>query len=465
MAAPSYWYEQALAATPIAASTRLSGRVTADVCIVGGGFLGLWTAIRLKEGEPKLDVVVVEQRLCGTGASGRNGGFVTTYWAKFPSLAKIKGRDAAAWVARESERAVIGLGAFCREHGVEAEYRRDGWLWTATNDAQVGAWDPVIESLAETNERPFERLDAGDVARISGSDRNLAGVIEKHAATVQPAKLALGLRAVALSKGVRIFEDSPMTRLIRSRPPVVETEGGSVAAGKVVLAMNAWSARFPEFRRAVIVVSSDVVATAARPEALKRIGLTNGAGICDSRLLLDYWRTTLEGRIVFGKGLGHFAFAGQVGERFNGASPRAAEVEGAFRGIYPNLADVPIAASWTGPIDRTKDGLPFFGHLGGHPDIVYGLGFSGQGVGPTIVGGRILRALATGADDDFARCALVREPIVAFPPEPFRYVGALAVRTALKRKDGLEDTGRKAGPVTRYLASLAPTGYAATAKR
>ncbi len=455
----AYWFKEAVETAGPLSVQRLSGRITADVCIVGGGYLGLWTAIRLKEAEPALSVVVVEKALCGSGASGRNGGFVTSYWAKYLSLLKLATPEGAGWIAGRSADAVRELGDFCREQGIDCDYRHDGWLWTASSRHQIGAWEGLVAELAQHGVRPFEPLDPAEVARRGGTDRNLAGVFEAEAATLQPAKLALGLRRVARERGVVLYEESPMRRLDRGRRPAVHTAGGSVEAGKVVLAMNAWGSRLRELRRRVVVVASDMIATAAAPQRLAGIGFSSGVAICDSRMFLNYWRNTPGGRIVFGRSLGHFAFAGRVEDHYEGPSPRAAEVETAWRGLYPTLRDVPVAASWTGPIDRSVDGLPFFGHLGGHPGIVYGLGFSGQGVGPTVLGGRILASLVRETADDWSRCGLVRETVETFPPEPFRYVGAIGVREALRRKERLEDAGRKPDAATVFLAGLAPTGY------
>jgi putative aminophosphonate oxidoreductase len=455
----AYWFKEAIEAAGPLSVQRLSGPITADVCIVGGGYLGLWTAIRLKEAEPTLSVVVVEKALCGSGASGRNGGIVTSYWAKYLSLLKLATPEGAGWIAGRSADAVRELGDFCREQGIDCDYRHDGWLWTASSRHQIGAWEGLVAELAQHGVRPFEPLDPAEVARRGGTDRNLAGVFEAEAATLQPAKLALGLRRVARERGVALYEESPMRRLDRGRRPVVHTAGGSVEAGKVVLAMNAWGSRLRELRRRVVVVASDMIATAPAPQRLAEIGFASGVAICDSRMFLNYWRNTPGGRIVFGRSLGHFAFAGRVEDNYEGPSPRAAEVETAWRGLYPMLRALPVAASWTGPIDRSVDGLPFFGHLGGHPGIIYGLGFSGQGVGPTVLGGRILASLVREADDEWSRCGLVRETVENFPPEPFRYVGAIGVREALRRKERLEDAGRKPDAATVFVAGLAPTGY------
>jgi putative aminophosphonate oxidoreductase len=453
----SLWLEEALVGEE--AAPRLEGDERADVCIVGGGFTGLWTAIRLKEQDPALDVALAEGDVCGGGASGRNGGFVLTWWAKFGTLKKVCGGEEAVRLARTSAEAVDGIGAFCSEHGIDANYRRDGWLWAATSEAQLGTWDETVATIAEFGETPFEHLSREETAARAGEATHLGGVFEQTAATVQPALLALGLRRVALEHGVRIFEGSRMTKLERSRPPKVVTEHGTMTATKVVIALNAWAAALPELRRALVVIASDIVATAPTPEHLAEIGWTNGMCISDSRMLVNYYRLTLDGRLVFGRGGGKLAYGGNVGTSFDGPSPRAGAVAAGMVGLYPPFRDVPVTHDWMGPIDRTQVGLPFFSRLGGREDIVYGVGYSGNGVGPSFVGGRILASLALGLDDEWSRAGLVRDPAGArFPPEPFRYLGGRVVRNAVERKEDAEDRGRRADRLTLLLADLAPSG-------
>ena len=239
--------------------------MSADVCVVGGGYTGLWTAIRLKALEPSLDVALVEAETCGSGASGRNGGFVLSFWAKLPTLKKLYGSHEAVRIAQASAAAVGEIGTFCAQHDIDAHYRPDGWLWTATSEAQVGLWEPTLAEARAGGVAPFTRLEPAEVSRRAGSSAQLAGVFEPTAATVQPALLAHGLRRVALESGVQIFEHSPMVALDRSARPVVRTAGGAVSAGAVVLALNAWACRIRELRRAIAVVSSDMVATEPVP--------------------------------------------------------------------------------------------------------------------------------------------------------------------------------------------------------
>lgn len=452
----SLWLEEALRGAEDAPS--LEGEEHADICIVGGGYTGLWTAIRLKEHDPALDVVLVESDVCGCGASGRNGGFVLSWWAKFGSLKKVCGSEEAVRLAVASSEAVDAIGAFCSEHGIDAHFRRDGWLWAATSQAQLGAWDETLEAITAHGHEPFVRLDAAETARRAGTDTHLGGVFEPRAATVQPALLARGLRRVALERGVRLFERSPMRRLDRSQPPRVVTANGCVRADKVVLALNAWAAGLPELRRALVVIASDIVATAPAHKRLAEIGWASGIAISDSRMLVNYYRTTLDGRVVFGKGGGKLAFGGRIGTSFDGPSPRADAVAASLRSLYPSLGDVAVAQSWMGPIDRTEVGLPFFSRLGGRDDILYGVGYSGNGVGPAFLGGRILASLALGLSNEWSQAGLARPPVGLFPPEPVRYLGGLLVRWAVERKEAAEDAGRSAGRPIRFLAGLAPAG-------
>lgn len=452
----SLWLAEAEGEQETAA--QLKGEVRVDVCIVGGGFTGLWTALRLKELEPALEVAIVEADRCGSGASGRNGGFVLSWWAKFGTLLKVCGAQEGLRLARAAESAVGELGAFCATNGIDAHYRHDGWLWAATNASQLGAWSEAVEVAAKHGASPFRALSRSDAATLGGSEAHLGGVFEASAATVQPALLARGLRRVALGRGVRIYERSPMRRLVRGRPVRIETLEGAVTAETVVLALNAWSGIVPGLRRSFVAVASDIVATRAAPDALRRIGWTDGRAISDSRMLVHYYRTTTDGRIAFGKAGSGFTPGNVIDGWYDGPAKRPAEVERQFRRLYPTLGDVAVEVSWTGPVCRSSTGLPFFGRLPGPAAVFYGLGYSGNGVGPSQLGGRILASLALGLKDEWACCPLAAGPSGSFPPEPVRYLGAWAVRAALDRKERAEDAGRSAGPLARAVASLAPAG-------
>ncbi|MBA3337897.1 MAG: FAD-dependent oxidoreductase [Chloroflexia bacterium] len=454
------WWDDVRAAEPdldIAPPEPLTGEHQADVCIIGGGYTGLWTALRIKDLQPELDLLLIDANLCGSGASGRNGGFVLSWWPKLATLVKLCGEAEALRLAFAAAEAVDAIGAFCQHHAIDAHYRKSGWLWTATTPFHDGAWDQAINVCEQYGVDAFVRLPPAEITARTGSATHIAGVYEPGAATVQPALLARGLRRVALAQGVRIHERTPMVKLERSARPVVRTPHATIVAGRVLLAMNAWAAAFPELRRAIVPISSDMIATAPIPDRLERIGWTGGEAITDARMMVHYYRTTRDGRIALGQGGGALGYLGRIGATFDGPG-RAKHVSESFRRLYPALADAPITHQWSGAVDRSELGTLVCGHLGGHPAISYAAGFSGNGVGPSRVAAAILASLALDLDDEWANTPLAKGPVSKFPPEPVRFFGGLLVRAAISRKERTEEKGRAATPLVRRVAGFAPSG-------
>ena len=457
-----FWLREALGGKPLE-TEALAGDARAEVAILGGGFTGLWTALRLKALEPALDVAVIEKNFCGSGASGRNGGFCMTWASKIHTLVKLCGAQEGLRLYRATEEGVGAIGAFCREHGIDAGFRQDGWLWTASNPAQLDAWQPCLDQLERLGANPFQVLDGDEAARWAGAPVVLAGVYEPTVASLQPARLALGLRRVALERGVRIYEQSPVTRIERGPRPRLETAQGSLTADKLVLALNAWAAELPEFRLNLLPLVADLLITEPAPKALEGSGLEGGLAISDSRSLVHYYRSTPDGRIAFGKASGAFFYGGRVGERAEGASPYHAKMAQSFERFVGGRGDFAIAESWRGPVTRTQNGLPVFGRLKRHPNIVYGHGYCGNGVGPSYTGAKFLASLALDRNDEWATSPLAQGPLCdGFPPEPFRYIGANLVRDAVARIESAQDTGRRPNPIDRALARFAPEGLVRT---
>jgi glycine/D-amino acid oxidase-like deaminating enzyme len=447
----SLWLQEALGDAPDAPPLRGTGR--ADIAIVGGGYVGLWTALRLKQADPACDVVIVEADICGGGASGRNGGQLHGWWERLDVLVKQFGEEEGRRLAQASEDAIDEIAALETDHGLDFDFRADGWLWTATTPAQVGAWEGVLEACEARGITALRRVDAGELLRRTGSPVHLGGVAEDHAATVQPAKLARGLRSLVLAAGVRLHEHSPV-RLERSRPPRLHGPQGTLLADKVVIATNAWAARIPELRPHIFVVGSSIAATEPLGDRLPWRG---GEAICDSQARVLYYQATPAGRVVFGRGGGRVAALGRVGRRFDHDPRWEADAAEALRRVQPTLADARITHSWGGPVDATLSSLPLLGRLGGRDDVLYGVGWSGTGIGPSVLGGRILASLALGVDDEWSACALVdqRDP-GRYPPEPVRSFGARLVRSAVIRQGLAEDRGGRASALTLGVAGLVP---------
>lgn len=442
-----YWLEEAGAVVP---EPPLAGEATADVAIAGGGYLGLWTALRLKELEPGCDVVLLEAGVCGHGPSGRNGGFVNSLWADARVLLESFGRERGAAVYRASAESVAAIGAWCERNGIDAWYRAAPKLKVATTPAQDGAWAPVAAALAELGARDDVReLTPADVAGRCASPVFRSGLLVPGSATVQPARLALGLRAKAREAGVRIHES---TRVRRVRPDgTVETDGGRVRAGAAVLAVNSATGAFAGFRNALAVASSHIVLTEPVPDVLEEARWTGGEAISDHRTLLHYFRTTPDGRIAFGWGGGAMGYGAHPEVRLEVDGFCAESAHATLLRFFPQLAGRRITHAWGGPIDVSPSHLPVFGGRGA---VHHGYGFTGNGVGPAHLGGRILASLALDRRDEWSSLALVDPPRKSFPPEPLRYAGGALIRRALIAKDAAEDEGRRPGALTAFVASL-----------
>jgi putative aminophosphonate oxidoreductase len=453
----SLWLKEVLGEAP-EIEPPLRGQARAQIAIIGGGYVGLWTAIRIKEIDPACEVAIIEQDVCGGGASGRNGGFVLSWWAKISTLLKLAGKEEAIRLANESTLAIDEIRQFCDQHSIDAHFCQRGWLWTATTAAQVGTWESTVRACEELGVDAFERLSPAEVAKRAGSSTHLAGVLQRSGATVQPAALARGLRRVVLKLGVRIYEQTRVLSFNRDYPPRIKTEQGTLSADKVVIAMNGWAADLPELRRELVVLSSDIVATACIPERLAEIGWSGGECITDSQQMVDYYRTTGDGRIAFGKGGGDIALGGRIGVDFDRNKKRAKDAKADLQRVYPALSDVPIEYDWSGPVDRSVSGIPIFGHLGGREHLLYGVGWSGNGVGPSVIGGKILASLALGVANEWSRTPLVDQTNRRFPPDPLRYLGAHVVRQAVRRKELAEARGQSPGKLAVALSKLAPAG-------
>ena len=441
-----WWLEEAGSIEPTA---PLEGETTADVVIVGGGYLGLWTAWQLKALEPATDVVVLDASLAGHGPSGRNGGFVSTLWDDLPILRDRVGDERAVEVARASERGVRGIGEWCEREAVDAWYRAAPTLYVATSEAQLGGSDDAIAAAAAVG-APEEvlPLTAAEVDERCAAGF-LGGTMLRTSATVHPARLALGLRARALAAGVRLHERSPVLRL--SSDAVATTATGRVRAEAAVLAVNSATAGFSGFRLAHAVASSHMVVTEPVPDVIEELGWTGGEAIADGRTLLHYLRTTRDGRIAFGWGGGRMGFGARRLGRLEVDAGVVRTAADDLRRFFPQLRGRRITHAWGGPIDVSPTHLPIFGSRG---RVHHGYGFTGNGVGPAYLGGEILARLALDRRDELTRLALVDPDRKLMPPEPFRWLGGSVIRAALVRSDAAIDAGRRPGPVTRLVTGL-----------
>ncbi|HSS03609.1 MAG TPA: FAD-dependent oxidoreductase [Solirubrobacterales bacterium] len=451
--AHGYWLEEAGGVAPM---PELVGERRADVVVIGGGYTGMWAAWQIKVLEPEARVVLLEAETCGRGPSGRNGGFCNVMWFSLPNMRQRWGDEGALAVARAARQAVVGIESFCREQEVDAWFRRGGYLQVSTAAAHDGVWEEALAACQELGEAgAIEPLGAAEVAARCASPAFRGGALYPDAATVQPARLAHGLRERLLAAGVEIHERSPVRRLAgasdfdptgvglmsdaRERGEVTaHTDYGSVRAGAAIVAIGG-AAKAPgaPLRDALTVSSSHIVLTEPVPDLLEEIGWTGGECITDSRALIDYFRTTPDGRIAFGWGGGRIA----MGARLHGTAELDTEVVAAaaarLREYFPGLAGRQLTHAWGGPVDVSPTHLPLVAPLRGGRAFA-AAGYTGNGVGPSYMVGQVLASLALDRRDEHSRLPIVDPSPQRVPPEPFHWLGGATIRRALVSKENAE---------------------------
>lgn len=454
----SFWLKQALAQDGDARIEALGGDQRFDVCIVGGGFAGLWTALRLREQDAGLSIAIVEADVCGAGASGRNSGGTGHWWSKAPVLLRTLGREDGAYLLDRSVAILDDLRGYIAAHQIDCQLRREPAAWTTTTRAQVGGWNAVF-AAAEKLDRPppYRVLDPEELRERFGKGPFFTGVVEEAGTRIQPALLARALRRQALAQDIRIFERSPVERIAsRDWDVLVEGRNGSIAAGQVVLAANAWMAHLPPFRARTMVVSSEIVITEPIGDIVQERGLARRPGGVTSSLMLNYGGYTPDGRVYVGGAGGTMAFRSRIGPEFDYSPQAVASVRRDFAYLYPELHDVPVVDGWSGPIDRSASGFPMVGRLD-DPRIHYAIGFTGHGVSATAMAGHAIAGALLGMQTPWTHAATLLQGMTdrIFPPEPLRYLAGRVVRSSVARKELAERDDRVPSWLDRKLAPVA----------
>jgi glycine/D-amino acid oxidase-like deaminating enzyme len=422
----------------------LAGEREADVVVVGGGFTGLWAAWHVLESEPGARVVVLDAQRCGFGPSGRNGGFVQSLHLSRPGLEASFGLRAAGELVDESAASVQAIGAWCEAEAVDAWYRAAPHLIVYASAAQEGRFDAAVDG------EDVVALTSAEARARCASPLVRGGVVVREGATVQPARLAFGLRERLRARGAEIFERSRVRALHGAD---AHTAGGRVRARTAIVAAGAGSGALRPLRHRLTVSSSHIVLTEPAPDVVEALGWTGGEAISDARTLLHYMRTTPDGRILFGWAGGRMAAGARTGGRMEVDPDVVGRIRDDLVRFFPALRDVALAHAWGGPIDVSPAHLPAVVTLpGGRAHAAFG--FTGNGVGPSHLAGRTLAALALGLEDGVAAPAIVDPPLRRVPPEPLRVAGAAAIRRAIVAAESAQDEGRRAGALARGLAAL-----------
>lgn len=428
----------------------LDAPVTVDVAVVGAGYTGLWTALTLRERESSLRVALLEARAIGEGPSGRNGGFLHGYWSSLPKLRAVLGDARALQLAHASSQVVPRVRDFLAARREDVWFREGGLLEVAATEPEEAALDRSLRAARELGAgEEAVALDADEVRRRISSPRFRRGIYFRDGAIVQPARLVLALKRAALAAGVQLHEHTPVTAVA---PGTLRTPAATVGAAEIVLALNAWGTSWPLSGRQTNFGSA-VVLTEPMPDLLEQINWTGNEAVIDGRMFLHYFRPTPDGRVLMGSGSGGLEPGGRVGPGVLDDAAAQARAHAGLRALLPALADARIEARWSGPIDVAVDKLPRFGTVPG-TRIHYGAGYSGNGVGPSWLGGQILASLVLGSRDEWTALPLVGRPARRLPPEPIRYLGGRVVRWGTLSAEEAIGAGRTPSAPARAAAAI-----------
>jgi glycine/D-amino acid oxidase-like deaminating enzyme len=414
--------------TPREASPALTGVTDADLCIVGGGFTGLWAALHAKELDPDRDVVLLEAETAGFGASGRNGGFVIASLTHGIDNGLARFAEEMPVLERLALENFDGLVADLGRYSIDCDFEPTGDVLALT-DAYQDAW---LEEEAQTLRRfgheatvldgPAMRAEVASPTYRGGVwDRTGSGIVD-------PGKLAAGLREAAIGAGVRVFEHSAVHEIGNE----VLTAAGRVRARKVLLATSAYPPLLRAIRRYVVPVYDYALMT--EPVDLSQIGWQNRQGIGDGGNQFHYYRLTVDNRILYGGWDAVYRYRGPVGPRHDDHEPTFATLAQHFFHTFPQLEGTRFTHRWGGAIDTSSRFSVFFGTARGGR-LAYATGYTGLGVAAARFGGRTALDLLDGRRTEATRLRYVRSKPIPFPPEPLRWAVIQFTRNRLAAAD------------------------------
>jgi glycine/D-amino acid oxidase-like deaminating enzyme len=448
----SFWYDQ------IGIPERgpaLPGDRTADVCIVGAGLTGLWTAYHLAIHRPELRIIMLEKEFAGFGASGRNGGWLSAELAgNLDRYAAAGGRDGVLRLVRAMEGAVDDVIAVCAEEGIDADIVKNGVMHVARSEPQLARMDAGLAARAawgvdESHERRLTRREVHERVRVEGA---LGAVYSPHCARVQPAKLVQGVAAAVRRRGVQIYEDTEVTSI---EPGRAITARGVVRAEHVLRCLEGYTASIGGRRREWLPMNSSMVATEPLPEPVwAEIGWDGAELVGDSANAYSYAQRTADGRIAIGgRGVPY-----RYGSRTDVDGVTQAWTVEALAAIlhsqFPATADIPLARAWCGVLGVPRDWCASV-TLDRRTGLGWAGGYVGSGLTTTNLAGRTLADLVLRRDTELARLPWTNRRVRRWEPEPLRWLGVRSMYGLYREADRREATGPpRPSRITRFANLL-----------
>jgi glycine/D-amino acid oxidase-like deaminating enzyme len=438
----SLWWEAI--SRPLTIRPPLDANLQVDVCIVGAGFTGLWTAHALAQSDPTLRIAVVEKEVAGFGASGRNGGWCSALFATSDAaLARTYGISPMRAMRRAMQDTVDIVGTTAAQEGIDCHFAKGGTIVAARSEAQRARALAEVEESRQLgfDERDLRWVDATEARELVGISGMVGATVNPHCAALQPALLARGLAEAVNRRGVPIYEHTDVTRIEvgqDGRSPIVHTTGGTVAADVVVRAVEAWTPTLPGYKRTLAPVYSLMVATEPLGQDFwDSAGLPQRATFSDFRHMIIYGQRTADGRIAFGGRGAPYHFGSTVRPDFDDVSSVHNLLRGTLTDLFPDLAPGQITHAWGGPLGIPRDWHSSVG-FDRSTGLAWAGGYVGDGVSTTNLAGRTLADLITGADTEITHLPWVNHHSRLWEPEPLRWLGVNAGLWTMKLADHSE---------------------------
>jgi len=428
-----FWLDDPIRPIP---QPDLAENISTDLLIIGAGFTGLWTALLAKEENPSREVVILEAGETACGASGRNGGFVDA------SITHGLQNGLARWPGEFPILLKMGLAnldqieATIKHLGIDCDYLRSGDVSLASEPYQAEDLKAKMEIAARFDIKS-EFYNRDRIQEIVRSPLFIAGLNHPdHAALVNPARLAWGLRKACLEAQVRIYEHSPVTRLLEENNTMIaHTQNGRVRASRVALATNAFPPLIKRLSYYVVPVYDYVLVTEPLMSAQREsIGWYGREGLSDASRQFHYTRTTADGRILWGGYDAVYYWNNGFGPHLEKDSASFARLAEHFFQAFPQLEAIRFTHAWGGAIDTCSRFSPFWG-MAHHGKTAYALGYTGLGVGASRFGARIILDLLDNCKTERTELEMVRTKPLPFPPEPFRSMGINLSRWSMDQSD------------------------------
>ncbi|MEZ0053018.1 glycine/D-amino acid oxidase-like deaminating enzyme [Mycobacterium sp. MAA66] len=436
-----YWRET----EPVTRGTPLRHDVSCDVCVIGAGYTGLWTAYFLKAAEPTLDIHIVEADYAGAGASGHNDGFVTpTIGHNLSTLVRRFGEEEARLAYAVVGRSILEISRFCHKHSVHADYDTSGYLQVATDKAQLARLRADLDTAARMGSGTRLELLEGDRLRDTLDSPNIMAAVRGGGALVNPHRLARGLARVVREQGVQIHERTPATGFHQQPGGVrVDTPLARLTATKVVLATNAYQHISASSRRNIAPVWSYAAVTEPlSDQQLSQVTWPGREGFVEAKDIIVFGRLTAENRLLIGGGPVRYHYRGDMDVADHIYNPAATRVlRAALNRYFPCWHDVQFSHTYGGCIAMTRHLVPHVGNLG--DNVFYGYGYCGNGIALTHTTGKVLRDLILGRESTYTNLLFVNQKQPSFPREPLTYLAAKGISAVLSARDRIPMPPRK----------------------